>query len=107
MIIAKILGRLLMPIGFIYGVFRTDPKDYFFLIALSLDQLGNVVMAELFNDILIKKNRDLFGNPDETISSVLGKNQLNGTLKPLGKLLVNILNKIEKDHCIKSIELKK
>ena len=72
--------------------------------AISYEQLGNVALSRLFNDILIKNNADNFGNPDETISSVLGKNQLNGTLKPLGLLLVKILHKLDENHSVKSIE---
>jgi hypothetical protein len=58
----------------------------------------------LFNDILIKKGGHKFGNPDETISSVLGKNFLKGKLSLMGKGLNWILNLIEKDHSIKAIE---
>lgn len=41
-----------------------------------------------------------FGVDGETISSALGKNELNGTLTKDGKRLVSILNRIEKNHCI-------
>ena len=102
--VAYILGVSIIPFGMVYALFKRDLSSYFFKLALSLDQLGNVAMSRLFNDILIKPNRDRFGDEDETISSVLGKNQLNGTLKPLGKFLVNVLDKFEKDHSIKSID---
>ncbi|MCF6349253.1 MAG: hypothetical protein L3J20_13320 [Flavobacteriaceae bacterium] len=42
---------------------------------LSIDQMGNVAMQDLFNDIFTIKNGYQFGNEDETISSVLGKNE--------------------------------
>ena len=45
-----------------------------------------------------------FGVDGETISSALGKNQLMGTLTKEGKMLVNILNKLEKNHCVKWID---
>jgi len=102
--VAYIIGVLVIPFGMVYALFKKNVSDYFFILAISLDQLGNVAMSRLFNDILIKPNRDRFGNEDETISSVLGKNQLNGTLRPLGKFLVNVLDKFEKNHSIKSIE---
>jgi hypothetical protein len=38
------------------------------------------------------------------MSSALGKNQLAGTLKPAGKILVKILNLFEKNHCIINIQ---
>ena len=77
---------------------------YFRKIAVSLDQLGNTVCADLFNTTLIKKEGYNFGNPDETISGVLGKNQLMNTLSKIGKVLNYLLNKIETNHSIKSIE---
>lgn len=103
--IAYVLGVILIPFGMIYALFRPDVSGYFWKLALAIDQLGNVAMGRIFNDILIYPNRDRFGNEDETISSVLGKNQVNGTLKPLGKLLVKILDKIDPNHSIKSIEI--
>ena len=41
---------------------------------------------------------------EETISSALGKNQRDGTLTKIGRALVWILDKIEKEHCKKSIK---
>lgn len=101
--IAYLIGVSVIPIGMLYALFKSDRAGYFYKLALSIDQLGNVAMGKLFDDILIKPNRDRFGNEDETISSVLGKNQLNGTLRPLGSFLVFILDKFEKNHSIKSI----
>ena len=42
------------------------------------------------------------GYPDETISSRAGKAMLAG--KAWGKSLCWVLNKLEKDHCLKAIE---
>lgn len=79
-------------------------KDYCYNIAGSIDQLGNVIMSPLFNSILIKKNSvNKFGDKDETISSVLGRNQKANKLRYLGKRLVALLDWFEKDHSIKSI----
>ena len=115
-IIAVIIGSILLPIGFIWGVgeafYRRGWKsgwnrisDYFYDIALSIDQLGNVTCKELFNDTLIShKSENKFGNPDETISSVLGKNKRDGTLTKAGKALDYILDKLDKDHTINSID---
>jgi len=74
-------------------------------LAVSIDQLGNVIIAPLFNRILIaSKSVNKFGNPDETISSVLGKNKRAETLIYLGVRLDAWLNGIDKNHSIKSIE---
>lgn len=78
--------------------------QYFREVAVSIDQLGNTVCADLFDLILIKKGGYQFGNPDETISGVLGKNQKLETLSTVGKILNWILSKIEKDHSLISIE---
>ncbi len=80
-------------------------SQYLRTVAVSIDQLGNVVCKDLFDLTLIKKEGYLFGNPDETISGVLGKNQLKNTLSGVGKILNKILNSIEEDHSIKSIEI--
>lgn len=79
-------------------------SQYLRTVAVSIDQLGNVVCKDLFDITLIKKSGYKFGNPDETISGVLGKNQKLNTLSGVGKVLNGILSIIEKDHSIKSIE---
>jgi len=111
-IIASILLVIFSPIGILYTLIKSlllfDMEylnDYYWKIAYSLDQLGNVVMSKLFNAIFITSySEHLFGNPDETISSVLGKNYKFGTLTIFGMALNNLLNKIDKNHTIKSIE---
>ncbi len=104
-ILARLMSIVLIPIGLIYSLFRTDLKTYYWNMAIALDQLGNVCLESLMNDLLIQEwSNNNFGNPDETISSVLGKNQLDGTLKPLGKNLVLLLGKLDNNHSIKSIE---
>ena len=103
-ILAYISLLILSPIGLVWSCIKR-PKEYFWRIAISLDQLGNVVCGEPMNFLFIQDwSMNQFGNPDETISSVLGKNQLNGTLKPLGKNLVLLLGKLDNNHSIKSIE---
>ena len=74
-------------------------------IALGIDQLGNVVCANLFNIILIRScSEHRFGNEDETISSVIGKNKKTGTLTFMGWVLDAILDAIQKQHSLLSIE---
>ncbi len=116
LITAVILGSVLLPIGFVYSFLESfwnrgvkaslkRVNRYFYLVAVSIDQLGNVVCKELFNDMLITPNsQNLFGDPDETISSVLGKNKLAGTLTKTGKMLDAILGFLDTNHSINSIE---
>lgn len=114
-LIACGLTTILLPLGFIYeigfSIFNFKLRgslEYItktlFKIAISLDQLGNVFCKSLFNDFLITKEGHKFGDEDEVISSVLGRNNKLGTLTKVGKVLDFILNVFEKDHSIKSIE---
>ena len=109
LIIAIVLSAILFPLGWLYSLFTfklsiRKLSGYFKAIAISIDQLGNVVMANLLNDTLIKEHGHKFGNPDETISMVLGLNKRDKSLTKWGIKLTNILNKIEKDHIEKTIE---
>jgi len=111
-IVAFILVAVFAPIGIVFTIIKSSIlldsdyiKDYFMKLAISLDQFGNVSMAGLFNMVLITSNSEnLFGNPDETISSVLGKNKINRNLAPLGIFLDSILNRLDNNHSINSIE---
>lgn len=69
-------------------------KKYVFNILISFDQLGNAVAG---------------GDPDETISSTLGKlkRSEHGRIpwsRPLARILDMLLDRIDKNHCMKSIE---
>ncbi len=114
-LVAVLLSIVFLPLGGVYSLVRLWIKanfktwikrvgQYFLVIAISIDQMGNVIMQELFNDVLIKNSGVRFGNEDETISSVLGKNQQAGTLTLIGKGLNGLLHLLEKDHSIKAIE---
>ena len=111
-ILAIVLSVILYPIGFIYALvtFKLRLKDYYYAIAYSIDQLGNVVMSAMFNRLLIEEDSQYkFGNPDWTISAVLGGNLLTMRLRPLGLWLVEILDSIDDNHCVNAFnnEIKK
>ena len=76
-------------------------KGYFRDSALTLDKLANREFRTLWNKTLILKDGIQFGNINETISSVLGKNILANKLTKTGKVLVWILTK---KHCLDAIE---
>lgn len=101
-IIAYVAGIVLLPIGFLFGAF-TFTNDYK-KIAISIDQLGCVILAPILNIIFIKKDGFKFGEPDHTISMVLGVNKKRNTLKFLDIFAADCLNKVEKDHVEKAIE---
>ncbi len=122
----KFLGRLfllllavalspLLLVGFVWSTVKFAIRakfaqwfdrlgEYFLHIAISIDQLGNVMCQDLFNYALIKDDSQPFGNPDETISSVLGKNLVKGNLTRAGKVLDTILNTVDPGHSIDSID---
>jgi low temperature requirement protein LtrA len=110
--IAFVLMTCTAPLGFLYTLLRQiilrktkRLSIYFIEVALALDNAGNVTMQHLLNDSLLIKKQDtyLFGNKKETISSVLGKNYLTGTLSIIGKGLNHFLNFIDNGHSLNSI----
>lgn len=115
-LVAIFLTVILFPLGVAYELFKIfyialssltqRIHQYFKALAISIDQLGNVALQALLNDTLITNSGYKFGNPDETISSVIGKNKLAGTLSPIGHKLDRVLDKFDnsKNHSINSIE---
>jgi len=102
---------LLIPfgtLGILYALFTVRPlSEYWRGIAESLDQLGNHVCGPIFNQwMIVEHNKYMtkFGNIDETVSSVLGKNQRTNTLTRSGKWLNRLLNRLDENHSIDSIE---
>ena len=82
---------------------RGKLDEHFLEAAIAIDQTGNVLMSDLFNELFIKKEGCQFGDKNETISSVLGKNQEKNTLTKAGALLAKGLDKIDKNHSLNSI----
>jgi hypothetical protein len=101
-LIAILLCVILFPMGFMIAIFYSDAIKYIHDVCIGLDQLGNVVCAKLFNMTLTKTNH--FGNPDETISSAIGRAKLSNQLTWTGKALDWFLNLFDYNHSIKSIE---
>lgn len=109
--ISLILLVLTTPLGFIYGLGHaiitrglTGLGEYSLKIAISIDQLGNVIMQHLLNLLWIRKGGYKFGNRDETISSALGRNKVFGTLTGFGRLMDRILDRIDPNHSLNSID---
>jgi len=110
-LVAVVMSFILLPFLFLSSLFLCNVNDYLFMIALSIDQLGNVIGGPLFNYILIKENIYEFGDPDDTISYVLGRNEAVGNLSLLGKLIVWCLNIIDPGHTqmavLRAVKLRK
>lgn len=110
-LISIILLLVTGPLGFVYGLFysllRNGFKamgEYLLQIAISIDQLGNVLMQHLLNLLWITKEGYKFGNRDETISSAIGRNKKLNTLTGFGKLIDSILDKLDPNHSLDSID---
>lgn len=119
LIIGVMLGGILIPLSLIYTAIKLTIRliltfkikeiieyvsDFMYAIASAIDQLGCVICREPFNDLFIKKGTYKFGHEDEKISSVLGKAKEKNKLMFLGKLLSNVLDFIDTNHVIKSID---
>jgi hypothetical protein len=95
---------LFLPISFINFLFVRN-RGYFKDSAINIDKFGNREFRTSLNATLINENSPFnFGNMEETISSVLGKNQRFGHLTKFGKIICLILDTIDKNHCEKSIQ---
>jgi len=96
---------LLLPLSIVNFFCVKNKKGYFKQTALNLDKFGNREFRAFLNLYFITTNGYQFGNPNETISSALGKNERDNTLTKSGRILVEILDNIDKNHCKKSISL--
>ena len=89
------LAVILFPIGFIWTCIKSKKVFiYLYVIAYSIDQMGNVICAYMFNRLIVKA--EVFGNPDETISSVMYQNRHR--LTTAGKCLYWLIEKIDTGH---------
>lgn len=114
--VSLLLSSILVPVGMIFGfykqVYKTkfrkafkDIDNKFMSMAMSIDVFGNVACAELFNATLIKNSKHLFGSHKQKISHVLGLNVRDGyTMTKTGEVVNNVLDLLDKDHSIESIE---
>lgn len=76
-------------------------KSYFWNVLTTLDQSINVIGSPIFN--LLFSGDHKFGSPDETLSSVMGKNVKKNNCV-LCHMICGVLNMFDKGHCDKSIE---
>jgi hypothetical protein len=115
-ILSLLLGSVLFAAGLLFslvlGFFEVrwitgikNANKKFLYLAKQVDKFGNAICVDLFNATLIKRSSSYrFGRIEQTISAVLGWNQLTGKLTTTGKILVWILDRFEKDHCLNAVE---
>jgi len=74
-------------------------KNYLWRLLVSVDQFINVLISPIFNYLLQPDH--LFGYPDETLSSVFGKNREK--CRVCGWICW-VLDELDTDHCDRNIE---
>lgn len=74
--------------------------------AILIDRWDNMMMGWILNITMIKKGGHMFGDYNETISSAIGKNLLINKLTLFGRLINKLLEKIDENHAIESIDKK-
>ena len=100
-----ILAPILYLVGAILSLFKGGFNQWNLDLAIAKDQYGNALGKYVWNGLLINKHsKHLFGNIDETISSVLGKNKRDGTLTFLGIFVDKVLDAIDPNHSEDSID---
>jgi hypothetical protein len=86
-----------------YGWKFKTIDNYFYQTAVDIDRFANRNFRTLWNETL-QKNGYQFGDERETVSSALGKNKRDNTLTQTGKILCDLLDRLDENHCIKSIK---
>lgn len=71
-------------------------------VLIGLDQLANALLWPLLN-MTVQNGGVRFGNPDETLSSVMGKNVELGKCR-FCVFVCLVLNRLDRQHCSRSIE---
>jgi hypothetical protein len=115
-IVAIIIYIVILPIAIIHSIIKfIISKEYIKILlflsnlfkshALGINQTSNRAFSVLFNDALVKDDTiHSFGDIDETLSSVLGKNKLKNNLTLFGKIIDFILTIFDDNHTIESID---
>ena len=94
-----VVSWIIIPLYYIITIkWKTGVEtlaDWFYNIALSNDQHGNVVHKITLHVLFTKKGGEEFGNPDDTISYILARNKYQEKLKFGGRLMGGILDAID------------
>lgn len=102
-LVALFMWILLAPWGFLYGLTWTPlagGATWLKNCAISVNQSGQVFCAYLFNDLFLKNPKAVlaFGDPNLTVSHILGKNKAQDNLRLPGRWLVCLLHFIDPNH---------
>lgn len=103
-VLVSIIGLLWFIFELIISIFKWWLWDYLYKVAVSLDQMWNTLSPRLLDMVFKKWVWYKFWHEDETVSSVLWRNKMNWTLTWFGKFIDNILEKLDPNHSIESID---
>lgn len=110
-IAAKIFFPMFILMGVVYSLkdvltipFWNTLSDKTYKSATLISQLGNVWMKELLNDVCITPEGTPYGDEDDSISDITGRNLRDKKLTKTGIGLAKFLNILGKDHALKSID---
>jgi hypothetical protein len=84
-----------------FGFVKTFQKlnGYYKWYGISIDQTGNVICQDWFNDWMLKDSKVYkYGSPDQTVSHVTGVNWKRDNLRLIGRLIGRFLDFVDKDH---------
>ncbi len=85
------------------GQIFSSSANFFFLIALAIDHLGNVIGGGFLNWLLLKELSPFpFGNAGESASEIIGWNYKIENLNNRGEILRTSLDYIDRNHCEKA-----
>jgi hypothetical protein len=74
-------------------------------VTISIDQMGNVLGRDLWNDVFRKPGGYDAGDRLDTISYFIGANEKKGTLTKAGRVMAKILNKLDAGHTKHAYEI--
>lgn len=97
--------------GFIYSLryiftkrFWNNLRRKIFYTGELWDMAANVWACEIGNDFFISESNNEYGDRDDTISDITGRNERDNTLTPFGVKFTRFLDVLGKNHSIESIE---
>lgn len=110
-LVARTIVILGMPFGVIYTVVRRvilkkakTLGGYYVDMAYLYDVLVNVCYGDFLNDVLKKWDAYQYGDKEDSISLVLGRNKALQRLTRFEKWVADQLNKLDKDHVEKAAQ---
>jgi hypothetical protein len=112
-IASKIVFPIASIIGFVYSLrYIVSPRRFFlglndkvYRSAISNDQMANVWLKELLNDTCVKDGGHLYGDEDDTISDITGRNERDNKLTRFGWGFTKFLSKVlGANHSLESID---